>query len=63
MEIRQQSAADRENFAGLVERDLILGEDSGFCVLRVKAHGQRDLITVVGHAMTDVQPCRRLAST
>jgi exodeoxyribonuclease V alpha subunit len=27
-----------------------LGEDSGFCVLRVKARGQRDLITIVGHA-------------
>jgi hypothetical protein len=27
-----------------------LGEDSGFCVLRVKARDQRDLITVVGHA-------------
>ena len=25
-------------------------EDSGFCVLRVKAPGQRDLITVVCHA-------------
>jgi hypothetical protein len=25
-------------------------EDNGFCVLRVKARGQRDLITVVGHA-------------
>jgi hypothetical protein len=27
-----------------------LGEDSGFCVLRVKARGQRDLVTIVGHA-------------
>jgi len=26
--------------------------ESGFCVLRVKARGQRDLITVVGHAAT-----------
>ena len=26
--------------------------DSGFCVLRVKARGQRDLVTVVGHAAT-----------
>jgi hypothetical protein len=23
---------------------------NGFCVLRVKARGQRDLVTVVGHA-------------
>jgi len=25
-------------------------EENGFCVLRVKARGQRDLITVLGHA-------------
>ena len=25
-------------------------EDSGFCVLRVKARGQRDLNTIIGHA-------------
>jgi exodeoxyribonuclease V alpha subunit len=45
-----QPAADRENLAGLVERVTFHNEDSGFCVLRVKARGQRDLITVVGHA-------------
>ena len=39
-----------ENLAGLVERVTFHNEDSGFCVLRVKARGQRDLITVVGHA-------------
>jgi len=27
-------------------------EENGFCVLRVKARGKRDLITVVGHAAT-----------
>ena len=43
-------AADRENLAGLVERVTFHNEDSGFCVLRVKARGQRDLITVIGHA-------------
>ena len=42
--------ANRENLAGLVERVTFHNEDSGFCVLRVKARGQRDLITVVGHA-------------
>jgi exodeoxyribonuclease V alpha subunit len=41
---------DRENLAGLVERVTFHNEDSGFCVLRVKARGQRDLITVIGHA-------------
>ena len=45
-----QPATERENLAGLVERVTFHNEDSGFCVLRVKARGQRDLITVVGHA-------------
>jgi hypothetical protein len=40
------------NLAGLVERVTFHNEDSGFCVLSVKARGQRDLITVVGHAAT-----------
>src|SRR5437762_7872709 len=39
-----------EVLAGLVERVTFHNCDSGFCVLRVKARGQRDLITVVGHA-------------
>jgi hypothetical protein len=43
-------AAERENLAGLVERVTFHNEDSGFCVLRVKARGQRDLVTIVGHA-------------
>ena len=41
-----------ENLAGLVERVTFHNPDSGFCVLRVKARGPRDLITVVGHAPT-----------
>ena len=45
-----QPVTDRENLAGLVERVTFHNQDSGFCVLRVKARGQRDLITVVGHA-------------
>jgi exodeoxyribonuclease V alpha subunit len=43
------SPATQENLAGLVERVTFHNEDSGFCVLRVKARGQRDLITVIGH--------------
>src|SRR6266496_3017319 len=39
-----------EVFVGLVERVTFHNEDNGFCVLRVKARGQRDLITVLGHA-------------
>jgi hypothetical protein len=41
---------ERENLAGLVERVTFHNEDSGFSVLRVKARGRRDLVTVVGHA-------------
>src|SRR3954452_5721397 len=44
------AARPLEALAGLVERVTFHNADSGFCVLRVKARGQRDLITVVGHA-------------
>jgi exodeoxyribonuclease V alpha subunit len=39
-----------EVLGGLVERVTFHNEENGFCVLRVKARGQRDLITVLGHA-------------
>src|SRR5246127_2820435 len=39
-----------EVLAGLVDRVTFHNSDNGFCVLRVKARGQRDLITLVGHA-------------
>jgi len=39
-----------EALAGLVERVTFHNPENGFCVLRVKARGQRDLVTVVGHA-------------
>jgi len=39
-----------EVLAGLVEHVTFHSPDSGFCVLRTKARGHRDLITVVGHA-------------
>src|SRR5262245_25659215 len=42
--------SDREVLAGLVERVTFHNEEYGFCVLRIKARGQRELITVVGHA-------------
>ena len=45
-----QSGAPTENLAGLVERVTYHNPDNGFCVLRLKARGQRDLITVTGHA-------------
>ncbi len=43
-------AAPTEALAGLVERVTYHNPESGFCVLRVKVRGQRDLVTVVGHA-------------
>jgi exodeoxyribonuclease V alpha subunit len=39
-----------EALAGVVERVTFRNEENGFCVLRIKARGQRDLITVLGHA-------------
>jgi exodeoxyribonuclease V alpha subunit len=42
--------SDRELLAGLVERVTFHNEENGFCVLRIKARGQRELVTVVGHA-------------
>ena len=43
---------DREVLAGLVERVTFHNEENGFCVLRAKARGHRDLVTVIGHAAT-----------
>src|ERR1700737_764620 len=42
----QATNADRVD--GLIERVTYFNEDSGFCVLRVKASGHRDIVTVVG---------------
>jgi exodeoxyribonuclease V alpha subunit len=42
--------SNREVLAGLVERVTYQNADNGFCVIRVKARGHRDLVTVVGHA-------------
>jgi exodeoxyribonuclease V alpha subunit len=39
-----------EQITGLVERVTFHSPESGFCVLRVKVKGQRDLVTIVGHA-------------
>jgi exodeoxyribonuclease V alpha subunit len=48
----QQEPSSQEVLAGLVERVTFHNDDSGFCVLRIKARGHRELITVVGHAAT-----------
>lgn len=39
-----------ELLAGSIERVTFHSAESGFCVLRIKARGHRDLVTVVGHA-------------
>ncbi len=44
--------APQEVLVGIVERVTFHNDESGFCVLRVKARGHRDLVTVVGHAAT-----------
>ena len=41
-----------EVLAGSVERVTYHNVENGFCVLRVKARGHRDLISVIGHAAT-----------
>ena len=41
---------DGEVLAGIVERVTFHNAESGFAVLRVKARGYRDLVTIVGHA-------------
>lgn len=45
-----RTSAPTEVLAGQVERVTFHNEDNGFCVLQVKARGQRDLITVLGNA-------------
>jgi exodeoxyribonuclease V alpha subunit len=46
----EPKAAPLEVLAGLVERVTFHNEENGFCVLRTKARGHRDLVTVVGQA-------------
>ena len=43
-------SSNQEVLAGLVERVTFHNADNGFCVLRIKARGHPDLVTVVGHA-------------
>jgi exodeoxyribonuclease V alpha subunit len=45
-------SSTQEVLAGLVERVTFHNAENGFCVLRAKARGHRELVTVVGHAAT-----------
>ena len=44
------AATPTETLSGLVECVTYHNAETGFCVLRVKARGRRDLVAVVGHA-------------
>ncbi len=41
---------DREVLTGLAERVTYQNTENGFCVVRIKARGHRELVTLVGHA-------------
>jgi exodeoxyribonuclease V alpha subunit len=47
---RQPERSTQEVLAGLIERVTYHNVENGFCVLRAKARGHRDVVTVVGHA-------------
>jgi exodeoxyribonuclease V alpha subunit len=46
----QPQPSTQEVLAGLIERVTYHNAENGFCVLRAKARGHRDVVTVVGHA-------------
>jgi exodeoxyribonuclease V alpha subunit len=48
----QPEILPQEVLAGLVKRITYHNAENGFCVLRIKARGHRELVTVLGHAAT-----------
>jgi exodeoxyribonuclease V alpha subunit len=46
----QPESTNTEVLAGLIERVTYHNPENGFCVLRAKVRGHRDVVTVVGHA-------------
>src|SRR5438552_3368776 len=48
----QAESSTPEVLAGLVERVTYHNVENGFCVLRARARGHRDVVTVVGHVAT-----------
>ena len=50
MHLETRRDGPSEVLAGLVERVTYHNAENGFCVLRAKARGHRDMVTVVGHA-------------
>jgi exodeoxyribonuclease V alpha subunit len=55
MEQKRQTETEKESLAGLVERVTFHSPETGFCVLRIKTRGHRDLVTLVGSAAS-IQP-------
>ena len=49
---QQPESSTQEVLAGLVERVTFHNAENGFCVIRIKARGHRELVTAVGHAAT-----------
>jgi exodeoxyribonuclease V alpha subunit len=52
---KQQPTAFAESLSGLIERVTFFNEENGFAVLKVKAKGHRDQVTVVG-SLPSVSP-------
>ena len=52
MPMSPNTEPDREVLAGTIERVTFHNAENGFCVLRIKARGHRDLVTIIGHAAT-----------
>jgi exodeoxyribonuclease V alpha subunit len=50
---------EKQVLAGLVERVTFHNEENGFCALRVKVRGQKDLITVLGQRISQQARLRR----
>ncbi|OJW47165.1 MAG: recombinase RecD [Alphaproteobacteria bacterium 41-28] len=53
MKIQNQilvTAKETEFLSGIVERVTYHNPENGYCVLRIKTRGHRDLVTVVGHS-------------
>ncbi|MGE3284419.1 MAG: ATP-dependent RecD-like DNA helicase, partial [Alphaproteobacteria bacterium] len=48
----QSVSSPQKVLTGLVERVTFHNAENGFCVLRVKARGHRDLVTALGYAAT-----------
>jgi exodeoxyribonuclease V alpha subunit len=46
------TAAELDRLGGLVERVTFHNEQNGFCVLRLKVKGERDLVAMIGYTAT-----------